>query len=113
VTPSATAKCCALTSQESLRSTKHANRRLARRGGAKGISGLMYDEARGVLKVFIENVVRDAVTYTAHAHRKTVIHMDMVYALTRQGCTLYGFGGTLPIMPQTTGGYKHHLSRHM
>merc|ERR1712037_9851 len=73
--------------------TKPASRRLARRGGVKRISGLIYEETRGVLKVFLENVIRDAVTYTEHAKRKTVTAMDVVYALKRQGRTLYGFGG--------------------
>ena len=65
--------------------TKPAIRRLARRGGVKRISGLIYEETRGVLKVFLENVVRDAVTYTEHARRKTVTAFDVVYALKRQG----------------------------
>ena len=87
--------------------TKPAIRRLARRGSVKRISGLIYEETRGVLKVgeggnklilpssqvFLENVIRDAVTYTEHAKRKTVTAMDVVYALKRQGRTLYGFGG--------------------
>ena len=73
--------------------TKPAIRRLARRGGVKRISGLIYEETRGVLKVFLESVIRDAVTYTEHAKRKTVTAMDVVYALKRQGRTLYGFGG--------------------
>ena len=73
--------------------TKPAIRRLARRGGVKRISGLIYEETRGVLKVFLEHVIRDAVTYTEHARRKTVTAMDVVYALKRQGKTLYGFGG--------------------
>ncbi len=47
--------------------TKPAIRRLARRGGVKRISGLIYEETRGVLKVFLENVIRDAVTYTESA----------------------------------------------
>ncbi|KAL8176669.1 UNVERIFIED_CONTAM: hypothetical protein K2H54_037408 [Gekko kuhli] len=68
--------------------TKPAIRRLARRGGVKRISGLIYEETRGVLKVFLENVIRDAVTYTEHAKRKTVTAMDVVYALKRQGRTL-------------------------
>ena len=71
---------------------KPAIRRLARRGGVKRISGLIYEETRGVLKVFLENVIRDAVTYTEHARRKTVTALDVVYALKRQGKTLYGFG---------------------
>ncbi|EDO26067.1 predicted protein [Nematostella vectensis] len=73
--------------------TKPAIRRLARRGGVKRISGLIYEKTRGVLKVFLENIIRDAVTYTEHAKRKTVTAMDVVYALKRQGRTLYGFGG--------------------
>ena len=57
--------------------TKPAIRRLARRGGVKRISGLIYEETRGVLKVFLENVIRDSVTYTEHARRKTVTAMDV------------------------------------
>ena len=73
--------------------TKPAIRRLARRGGVKRISSLIYDETRNVLKSFLENIVRDAVTYTEHAKRKTVTALDVVYALKRQGKTIYGFGG--------------------
>ena len=72
--------------------TKPAIRRLARRGGVKRISGLMYEETRGILAVFLKNVIRDAVTYTEHARRKTCTAQDVVYALRRQGRVLYGFG---------------------
>ena len=72
--------------------TKPAIRRLARRGGVKRISGLMYEGTRTVLKTFLESVVKDSVTYTDHAKRKTVTALDVVYALKRQGKTLYGFG---------------------
>jgi len=61
--------------------TKPAIRRLARRSGVKRISGLIYEETRGVLKLFFEYVIRDAVTYTEHGKRKTVTAMDVVYAL--------------------------------
>ncbi len=57
------------------------------------ISGLIYEETRAVLKAFLESVVRDAVCYTEHARRKTVTSWDVIYALKRQGRTLYGFGG--------------------
>jgi len=73
--------------------TKPAIRRLARRGGVKRISGLVYDETRGVLTVFLEKIIHDSVTYTDYARRKTVTVMDIIYALKRQGTTLYGFGG--------------------
>ncbi len=73
--------------------TKPAIRRLARRGGVKRIAAPVYEETRGVLKVFLHGVIRDAVTYCDHARRKTITPMDVVYALKRQGRTLYGFGG--------------------
>ena len=41
-------------------------------------------------------VIRDAVTYTEHARRKTVTAMDVVYALKGMGTTLYGFDGKAP-----------------
>merc|ERR1711861_56456 len=72
--------------------TKPAIRRLARRGGVKRISFYIYDYTREVLKGFLSGVVKDAMTYSEHAKRKTVTAMDVVYALKRQGRTLYGFG---------------------
>ncbi len=72
--------------------TKPAIRRLARRGGVKRISGTIYEETRNTLRSFLENVIRDTVTYTEHSRRKTVTAMDVVYALKRQGRSLYGFG---------------------
>ena len=61
--------------------TKPAIRRLARRGGVKRISGLIYEETRGVLKVFLENVI--------HLHR----------ACTPQDCHCSG----RRLRPQATG----------
>ena len=49
---------------------------------------------KGVLKFFLKIVIRDVVTYTEHAKRKTVSAIDVVYALMRQGRTLYGFAGS-------------------
>ena len=37
--------------------------RLARRGGVKRFSGNIYEESRGVLKVFVETIVRDIITF--------------------------------------------------
>ncbi|XP_043911535.1 histone H4-like [Protopterus annectens] len=71
--------------------TKPAIHHLAHRGGVKHISGLIYEETWSVLKVFLENVICNAVTYTEHTKRKTVTAMDVVYALKRQGRTLYDF----------------------
>ena len=70
---------------------KQSIRRLARRGGVARLSGLMYEETRGVLKTYLENIIKDAVTYTNHARRKTVTAADVVHAMRRQGRVLYGF----------------------
>lgn len=72
--------------------TKPAIRRLARRGGVKRISNTIYQETRSVLKAFLEKVLKDAVTFTEHARRKTVTSGDVVHSLKRQNRTLYGFG---------------------
>ena len=72
--------------------SKGAIRRLARRGGVKRISGVIYDDARSVLKSFLTATIKDAVTYTDHSRRKTVTALDVVHALQRQGRTMYGFG---------------------
>lgn len=39
------------------------------------------EETRGVLKSFLESVIRDAVTYTEHAKRKTVTSLDVSFEL--------------------------------
>ncbi|KAJ7502067.1 hypothetical protein B0H11DRAFT_1713051 [Mycena galericulata] len=49
-----------------------------------------YSKAFGTY--FTHQVIRDSVTYTEHAKRKTVTALDVVYALKRSGRTLYGFG---------------------
>ena len=69
-----------------LGNTKPALRRLAKIVGIKRMSHQIYEEIR------LENVVRNAVVYTDNARRKTVIAMDVVYALKRKGKSLYGFG---------------------
>ena len=50
--------------------TKPVIRRLARRGGVKRISGLIYDHIRGVLKVFLVNVICDPRCRTIYTIQK-------------------------------------------
>ncbi|KAJ1433287.1 histone-fold-containing protein [Ochromonadaceae sp. CCMP2298] len=71
--------------------TKPVIRRLARRGGCKRICGLIYEETRGVLKAFLQDVCSKAVIYTEAARRKTVSALDICHALKHRGITLYGF----------------------
>ena len=66
---------------------------------------MIYEETRGVLKTFLEGVIRDAVTYTEHAKRKTVTSLDVVYALKRQG-------RKLPRHPLRPNSYANTTRRH-
>ncbi|KAJ7234517.1 histone H4 [Mycena haematopus] len=68
-------------------------RRLGRRGGVKRSSRKIYDDIRGALKIFLQAVIHDAALYTGHGYRTTVTELDVIYALKRNGITLYGFGG--------------------
>ncbi|KAL3715435.1 hypothetical protein ACJRO7_007209 [Eucalyptus globulus] len=54
------------------------------------MSGLICEETHGVLEIFLENAIRDAMTYTELARRKTVTAMGVVCALKRQGWTSHG-----------------------
>ena len=65
--------------------------RLARRGGVKCISTNIYEEVRGILKVFLECVIRDVITYCLYSERKTVTTIDVIFALKRHRRNLYGF----------------------
>jgi histone H4 len=52
--------------------------------GFKDISGLIYEATRGVLIVFLENVIRDAVTYTENIERRSST-MNVADELRKQG----------------------------
>lgn len=71
--------------------TKASIRRLARRGGVKRISGMIYEESRAVLRSFLYRIIGPAVLYSQHAHRKTITARDIVHSLKREGSTLYGY----------------------
>ncbi|KAK0742182.1 histone-fold-containing protein [Apiosordaria backusii] len=71
--------------------TKPAIRRLARRGGVKRISAMIYEDARHALKARLEMILRDVVTYTEYRGAKTVTVNDVIFALRRIGRPIYGF----------------------
>ncbi|RDW44570.1 hypothetical protein B0I74DRAFT_164647 [Yarrowia lipolytica] len=52
--------------------------------GVERIFTQIYEEGRTMLKMFLENLVEDTVTYAEQAKRKTVTPLDVVYALKRQ-----------------------------
>ena len=65
--------------------------RLARRGGVKRFSGNIYEESRGVLKVFVEEIVQDVITFRDYKKWKTITPIDVVFALKQHGRAVYGF----------------------
>ncbi|APA13001.1 predicted protein [Sclerotinia sclerotiorum 1980 UF-70] len=71
--------------------TKGDIRRLARRGGVKRISALIYHDVREAIKARLNEVLRDCVAIVEHSKRKTVTANDVIWALRRQGRPIYGF----------------------
>ncbi|CAM1511473.1 Fc.00g089860.m01.CDS01 [Cosmosporella sp. VM-42] len=71
--------------------TKPAIRRLARRGGVKRISADIYEETRRVLKMRLENILRDCALYVEYRGAKTVTVYDVIHSLKRMGRPIYGF----------------------
>jgi len=65
--------------------TKPAIVRICQTAGVKRISGMVYEETRGVMKVFMENLLRDVITFTEHDRRKTVQVGDLDAALQVSG----------------------------
>lgn len=76
--------------------TKGDIRRLARRGGVKRLSGMIYDETRGAMKQYLERILRDCVAYCDYRRAKTVTVHDVLHALKRIGRPIYGFDSLLP-----------------
>ena len=72
----------------------------------------IYEESCGVMKIFVEVVVKDAIIYETHYNRKTVTAMDVIYALKCLRRMLYGFtcpyfySRKLELKPS-----EHHLTR--
>ena len=71
--------------------TKSAICQLVRRGGVEQIPGLIYEETRGVLKQFLEAIIKDAILFTQYNNWCTVTPIDIVFALKQHGWNMYGF----------------------
>ena len=65
--------------------TKPAMRRLAHVGGVKTMSGIIYEDIRDILKIFLEKQVYNSMVYTEFCRRKTVSVKDVEHALSRHG----------------------------
>jgi histone H4 len=69
-------------------------KRICRRGGIKRLSKKCYGDLRDTLKVFLEDILHQAVIYTSHRKAKTVELRDVLESLRINGMTLYGGQGT-------------------
>ncbi|KAI8153290.1 Histone H4 [Colletotrichum sp. SAR 10_70] len=67
------------------------HRRLARRGGVKRISAMIYDDARSALKDRLTGIIRDCITYVEYRGAKTITIHDVIHSLRRLGAPIYGF----------------------
>lgn len=72
--------------------TNEALKRLGFKAGVKTMSTLMYEELRGVLKVYIEDLLKPTVLMAAHARRKTIGEEDVKQALISQQKRVYSTG---------------------
>ncbi|KAK1700001.1 hypothetical protein BDP55DRAFT_689987 [Colletotrichum godetiae] len=77
---------------------------LARRGGVKRISAMIYDDVREALKTWLESVLRDCVTYAEHRKAKTITIKDVLHCLTRKGKPIYGFDPDTFVDPKSRKG---------
>jgi histone H4 len=50
-----------------------------------------YEETRGILVVFLKNIIKDACVYCEYRRAKTLTATDVVLALKRNGRVMYGF----------------------
>lgn len=67
---------------------------LAARSGVQSMSGLVFEEIRAVVKVFLEDWLRTAITTTEHGRSRVVMASDMLNALETRNVphTLIGTG---------------------
>jgi histone H3 len=65
--------------------TKPALQRILRKAGVKRTSRLVYEELRGILKIHLENIIRDAVTYAEAERKKTIMIRHVRAAMERHG----------------------------
>ena len=86
--------------------TKPAIKRLAHRGGVKFISSLVYEEIRGILKVFLESVIKQFTTITEHVHLNTITKKNVLMALGLHYKPLMMGGNSTEDNTQTGGKYK-------
>lgn len=84
-------------------------RRLTYQAGVKSVSALVYEEVRGIVKVNMENVIRNAVIYAEHARRTTIKSSDVNESLRLLGHSVYG--GDVDVKIPNVVSYERHLRK--
>ena len=69
--------------------TKDAIQRIAFKAGIKSLSGLMYEEIRSIMRVWLDDVIRVAHAYSEHYRKKTINEGMVSAALATTG--MYGW----------------------
>ena len=64
-------------------------KRLARRAGVKGIKGDVYNEVRGQVQNFIDDIMKRTVTIIDYKKTQTVTPVDVVQGLHGVGQKIY------------------------
>ena len=80
--------------------SKPALQRVLRKAGVVRVSSLVYEELRGVLKIHLESILHDAITYAELEHKKTVMLRHIKAAIEKRG-------GFLAAESISLGGEKH------
>ncbi|KAH8889726.1 histone H4 [Thozetella sp. PMI_491] len=65
--------------------------RLARRGGVKRLSAMIYNDIRSALKERLRTILADCAAYVEYRNAKTVTVTDVIFSLRRLGNPIYGF----------------------
>jgi histone H3/H4 len=70
--------------------------RLAHKAGVKSLSSLIYEEMRGVIKVFLEKMIENALTFCQHHKRTTIQRFDIIEAARVNGYPILSHGEEAP-----------------
>ena len=74
--------------------TDNLQRRLLRRSGVLFESSLVYAELRALTRTYLENALRDVISYGEHCRFRRLVKVNHVLSAKPLGLTLLGFGGS-------------------
>lgn len=87
-------------------------KRLVYKAGIPRVSGKVYEELRGVMKVYTEEVVRLAIKVAEYKKQKTILLKDVENAISQLGSAYIAHGGKKCGAYQSSGGKKEGRKFH-